>query len=508
MNTRSSLAPVYRTADLRAVETAAGNAPLMERAGHAAARLAQSMIGERGGTVLVLAGPGNNGGDAFVVARSLRTWFQEVMVVFRADPAQLPADAAAAWRSFRESGGTTVPDLPAGWSGSLVIDGLFGIGLTRPLSADYAALVERANALPAPILALDVPSGLSADTGAQLGPTIRAAATATFIALKPGLLTGDGLDVCGDVSVHRLELDPEAIAPALGHRLDWATLAQSLPPLLSRRERNVHKGSFGTLAIIGGAEGMVGAPLLAGRAALKLGAGKVVVGFTAREHPAVDWGAPELMLRSAAAALAACPDALVVGPGFGADPGAAEVLARALASATPVVMDADALNLVAAHAPLREAVAARVAATVLTPHPAEAARLLATDTASIQRDRLGAALALARDFKAHVVLKGAGSVLAHPDGSWDINASGNCALATAGTGDVLAGLVGALLAQGLAARTALRYAVCVHGAAADALVGAGTGPLGVVASELPDAARALVNAAARAGDGRRVVPGS
>jgi len=204
-----------------------------------------------------------------------------------------------------------------------------------------------------------------------------------------------------------------------------------------------------------------------------------------------------LMLRGAAAALAGGPDALVLGPGFGADPHAADLLARALAAAVPAVLDADALNLVAAHSPLRRTLAARSAPTVLTPHPAEAARLLATDTPSIQRDRLDAALTLARELKVHVVLKGAGSVLAHPDGTWDINASGNCALATAGSGDVLAGQVGALLVQGLDAKTALRYAVCIHGAAADALVSAGTGPLGVVASELPDAARTLVNAAAR-----------
>jgi ADP-dependent NAD(P)H-hydrate dehydratase / NAD(P)H-hydrate epimerase len=497
MNPGPSLPPIYRTAELRVVEAAAGGEPLMERAGHAAARVAQAISGERGGAVLVLAGPGNNGGDAFVVARYLRAWFHDVAVVFRADAAKLPPDAAAAHAAFRAAGGTTIGDIPSGWNGELIVDGLFGIGLARPLSAEYAALVERANAMRAPILALDVPSGLSADTGALLGPTIRATATATFIALKPGLLTGDGVDACGDLSVHRLELDPEAIAPAPGHRLDWSTLARSLPPVLARRERNVHKGSFGTLGVIGGADGMVGAPLLAGRAALKLGAGRVVVGFAAREHPAVDWGAPELMLRPAAAVLAAMPDALVIGPGFGADPGAADLLAHALATAIPIALDADALNLVAGHPLLRAALAARAAATVLTPHPAEAARLLATDTASIQRDRLEAALTLARELQAHVVLKGAGSVLAHPDASWDINASGSCALATAGSGDVLAGLVGALLAQGIDAKTALRYAVCLHGAAADALVSAGTGPLGVVASELPNAARALVNAAAR-----------
>ncbi len=491
------LMPIYRTAEVRVLEEAARGAPLMERAGQAAAEVARAMVGERGGTVLVLAGPGNNGGDAFVVARLLREGFHDVVVVFRGDAARLPPDAAAACAAFRNAGGRTIADIPRGWNGALVVDGLFGIGLARPLAADYAALVEAANALGAPILALDVPSGLSAETGAALGPTIRATATATFIALKPGLLTGDGVDLCGEVSVHALELDREALSPARGHRLAWPALARALPPVLARRERNVHKGTFGTLAIIGGADGMVGAPLLAGRAAMKLGAGKVVIGFAAREHPAVDWIAPELMLRPAAAALAAAPGTLVVGPGFGADPNAADLLMRALAMGVPTVMDADALNLVGVHPPLRRALAARTAPTVLTPHPAEAARLLATDTATVQRDRLGAALTLARELNAHVVLKGAGSVLAHPDGTWDINASGNCALATAGSGDVLAGQVGALLAQGLDAKTALRYAVCIHGAAADALVAAGTGPLGVVASEIPDAARALVNAAAR-----------
>jgi hydroxyethylthiazole kinase-like uncharacterized protein yjeF len=161
----------------------------------------------------------------------------------------------------------------------------------------------------------------------------------------------------------------------------------------------------------------------------------------------------------------------------------------------PMAIDADALNLIAAQAALRAALRARTAPTVLTPHPAEAARLLATDTAAVQHDRLAAAQALAGELGAHVVVKGAGSVLAHPDGRWDVNASGNCALATAGSGDVLAGFVGACLAQGLDAATALRFGVCVHGAAADALVARGTGPLGVAASELPEAARMLVNAA-------------
>ena len=491
------LAPIYRSAELRIIETAARDEPLMERAGHAAAAVALALIGDQGGSVLVLAGPGNNGGDAFVLARVLRAAFCDVTVVFRGDSERLPPDARAAYHAFVGAGGGTSRDIPPSWSGSLIVDGLFGIGLARPITGDYAALIEQANTRATPILALDVPSGLDADTGATTGVCIRAAATATFLALKPGLLTGVGLDRCGKVSVHDLGLGPQATVPAAGARLDWPALAQVLPRVLRRREHNVHKGSFGTLGIVGGAPGMVGALVLAGRAATHVGAGKVLLGFGTTDAPAVDWGAPELMLRSAEAVLAALVDALVVGPGLGADDRASVLLVAALQLDVPLALDADALNLVAANGALRHALATRSAPTLLTPHPAEAARLLDTDTAAVQRDRLGAALTLAAELQAHVVVKGAGSVLAHPDGSWDINASGNAGLATAGSGDVLAGFAGALLAQGLDPKAALRYAACLHGAAADALVASGIGPVGIVASELPAAARALINRAAR-----------
>jgi hydroxyethylthiazole kinase-like uncharacterized protein yjeF len=282
--------------------------------------------------------------------------------------------------------------------------------------------------------------------------------------------------------------------PATGHRLDWRLLAADLPAILRRRARNVHKGSYGTLAIVGGADGMVGAPLLAGRAALHAGAGKVWVGFAATNAPAVDWGQPELMLRKANRILGAGASAVVCGPGLGLAPAARALLARAIAERVPLVLDADALNAIAADPALAAAVARREAPTVATPHPAEAARLLGADTAGVQADRLGAALTLAAKFNAAVVVKGAGSVLAYPDATWDINASGNPGLASAGTGDVLAGFIGAFLAQGLDAKTSLRLAVCVHGAAADACVRDGRGPLGLAAGELVDAARELLNA--------------
>ena len=469
----------------------------MERAGLAAAEVARTMAGERGGTVLVLAGPGNNGGDGFVVARWLRHWFFEVTVVFRAGSARLPVDAAAALAAFRDAGGTTVDAIPAGWRGALVVDGLFGIGLARAPSADYAAMIDWVNASGSPILALDVPSGLDAETGFAFAPAIRATATATFIALKPGLLTGDGIDLCGRISVHSLGLHAEVESAARGHRLDWSAVSHTLPEVLRRRIRNVHKGTFGTLGIVGGALGMTGAPLLAGRAALHAGAGKVWTGFAAAEFPSVDWETPELMLRSADQVVGADADALACGTGLGTDAAAKSLVARAIAAKAPLVLDADALNVIAGDPSLAQAVAQRKASTIATPHPAEAARLLGKKVAEVQADRLGAAQALSAMLHASVVVKGAGSVLAHPDGSWDINATGNPGLSSAGSGDVLTGFVAALLAQKIDARTALRIGVCLHGAAADACVAAGAGPLGLTASELIPAARTLLNLAAR-----------
>ncbi|MDQ2962374.1 MAG: NAD(P)H-hydrate dehydratase [Pseudomonadota bacterium] len=488
------LDPIGRVADVRAIERAAAAEPLMERAGLAAAGVARDLLAGCAPRVLVLAGPGNNGGDAFVVARVLKRWFFDVIVAFHGSAAKLSPDAGAAHDAWIDSGGATRADWPERDDWGLIVDGLFGIGLTRPIEGVAAEWIARANASATRILALDVPSGLNADTGVAYRPTIRAHSTATFIALKAGLLTADGPDHCGAISVHALDVD--AASSTHGRRLEWRVLAPALPDPLRRVRGNVHKGSFGTLGIIGGNTGMVGAAILAGRAALYLGAGKIWVGLAAGRRPAVDWVQPELMLKSANDVLEAGPDAFVVGPGIGTDETARGLLARALAQHVPLVLDADALNLIAIDAELARIVSARETPTAITPHPAEAARLLATGTAQVQSDRLAAALALVGKFRAGVVLKGAGSVLAFVDGAWAINASGNAGLASAGTGDVLAGMIGALLAQGIDMRDALQTAVCLHGAAADALVADGIGPAGLTASELAPAARRLLNEAA------------
>jgi hydroxyethylthiazole kinase-like uncharacterized protein yjeF len=489
------LAPVYRSAELRSLEAGFAGEDLMERAGAAAAEVALAMVAKRSGPIVVLAGPGNNGGDGFVLARLLRAGFHDVIVVFRGDAEGLPPDAARAYAAHVAAGGSTVTHVPAA-PPALIVDALFGLGFgDRPLPETSASLVRWANEQSAPTLALDIPTGLRADTGIATAPAIRADATATFIALKPGLLTAQGPDLCGRVSVHPLGLDPETVQPALGRLLEWGPLSSALPEAFARKLKAAHKGTFGTLGIIGGESGMVGAALLAGRAAQRCGAGKVRIGIVAADRPAVDPLAPELMLASAIAVLDAGADVWVVGCGLGVDTAAHDALDRAIATNAPLVIDADALNLIATDSKLRRSVRSRDAVTIATPHPAEAARLLGTSVAAIQHDRIEAAHTIARELRAHVVLKGAGSVLAHPDNRWDINATGSPALAFGGSGDVLAGMLGACLAQHREPVAASRIAVCLHGAAADSLVSRGIGPIGLSGAELIDAARALLNTA-------------
>ncbi|MCX7960289.1 MAG: NAD(P)H-hydrate dehydratase [Burkholderiales bacterium] len=455
--------PVYLTEDIRRIEAAAGDAPLMERAGAAAAALAASLLADRAKDILVLAGPGNNGGDARVAARILREQFHRVHVATR--PSEVPSGAR--------------------WG--LVVDGLFGIGLSRPVEGEYAALVDYANAQRCPVLALDVPSGIASDTGAVLGRAVRATHTITFIALKPGLLTLAGPDHCGALRVATLDLEPEKLlAPQA-----WVAEPALFAHALRRRPRNFHKGMAGSVAILGGAAGMTGAALLAGRAALKLGAGRVYVGLL--DELPVDPGAPELMLRHPDDALGQALDAVVAGPGLGRSARAEVLVGAVLASELPCVLDADALNLIAENPDLAAACARRSADTLLTPHPAEAARLLGARTADVQADRVGAARQLARRFSAHALLKGAGSVIAARDGHWFVNTSGNPGMASAGMGDVLSGILGALLAQGVPGEAALALGAHLHGCAADECVAAGAGPVGLAASETIEPARRLWN---------------
>ena len=495
---------LYSVSQVRAIEQAAlAAAPqgaLMRRAGAAAAALANRLL-PSGGAVLVLAGPGNNGGDALETAALLAHGGCQVTIHFAGSAESLSADAAAALQRAQASPAAFGPaDMAARWD--LAIDGLFGIGLARPLGGGLAALVLALNALRCPVLALDVPSGLDADTGAIVGPggvAVRASHTVTFIADKPGLHTAEGCDHAGLVDVATLDIDASLYPPPSAALAGPALFAARLAP----RRENTHKGSFGDVAIVGGAHGMAGAAVLAARSAAMAGAGRVFAGFI-DTPPAYDPPHPEIMCRRAADLdldLDLQRGAIVAGPGLGTGAEAHALLTQALANAAPLVLDADALNMIAADVKLRAALIDRSAATVMTPHPLEAARLLGCSAADVQADRLEAARRLAASFSAMVVLKGAGSVMARPDGMAVINITGSPALATAGTGDVLAGLCGALLAQHWPPWEALLGAVWLHGAAADLLVELGTGPVGLVASELPAAIRTCLNRLIRSQSG-------
>lgn len=486
--------PIYSVAGIRAIEALAlpgANPPLMERAGAAAARLALRLA-HCPASVLVACGPGNNGGDGFVLALHLRRAGLAVSVAFAGDPARLPANASAAYAAWLADGGSTHSDLPPppadGWA--LVVNALFGIGLQRPLEGRYAEWIDTLNAQPFLRLAIDIPSGLDADTGRRLGSCFEATHTITFIAAKPGLLTLDGPDQCGELHVDTIDLVPEALVAAHGWEIQPALFAALLRP----RRANSHKGSYGDAALVGGAPGMVGAAVLAGRAAIHLGAGRVLLGLLDPTTLAVDILRPELMFRSATELLDdPAINAVAVGPGLGQSDAARALAVTATNLAKPLVLDADALNLIARDTALQSALATRSAPTVLTPHPAEAARLLASTTPDIQRDRVAAATAIAARFRAWVVLKGCGSIVAAPDGTWWINTSGNPAMATAGMGDVLTGLVTALLARGWPVRDALLAAVHLHGCAADRYCATHGIDSGLLADEVAPAARTVFN---------------
>ncbi|MFS8977718.1 NAD(P)H-hydrate dehydratase [Cupriavidus necator] len=492
--------PLYDVPAIRRIEQAAlAQLPaftLMSRAGATAARWLAHHASS--GPLLFVAGTGNNGGDALVAATQLHGTGRAVQVWLAAEPDRLPADAAIAWQQARAAGvpvrvvATMDTSQDVDWPAdtAAIVDGLLGIGLNRPAGGAMAWWIEQVNRSALPVFALDIPSGLFADTGAGV-PAIRAQRTLSFIAAKPGLLTLDGRDCAGTVDIAPIGLDyPPAEAPVA--MVNGPALFNAALP---RRHHASNKGTHGSLAIIGGNLGMTGAPLLGARAAQYLGAGKVHIGFLAQPAPLVDSQHPELMLHPVDGLPLSSISALVIGPGMGTDAHAHRQFARLLQGApVPLVLDADALNLLAADPALAGALAASGAPCVMTPHPLEAARLMGAPVAEVQRDRPAAAAALATQWQAVVVLKGSGTVIAAPDGGvCTVNPTGSAALASAGTGDVLAGMLGALLAQGMPPPAAAQAAVWIHGRAADELVAQGIGPAGVTASELYAPARSVFN---------------
>jgi len=461
--------PLFDLARTRALEQcAAATLPahtLMARAGEATARLALA-IAPHARHVWVAVGPGNNGGDGLEAAAHLQRWGKQVAVTLLGEASALPADAREAL-SRATAAGVRIDSSPP-VDTELAIDALLGIGASRAPEGVIAAAIRQLNALACPVLAVDVPSGLSPDTGQPLGADcVTATHTLTLLTLKPGLFTAAGRDHAGEVWFDALGTDAANEPPTA-----WLSGASA-----SRtRHHAQHKGSFGDVAVIGGAPGMSGAALLAARAAHAAGAGRVFVDLLDDHGPSLDITRPELMFRRGWAH--STPDVLArstVVCGCGGGDAVRGPLPRLLSLAGRLVLDADALTALAsdaAFAPLLRARAARGLSTVLTPHPLEAARLLGCSTAEIQADRLRAAHELAARFDAIVVLKGSGSVIAAPRSVPRINSTGNAALATGGTGDVLAGWLGGRWApldagDAVAAFAIAVQAVAEHGAAAE-----------------------------------------
>ncbi|MFP5383678.1 MAG: NAD(P)H-hydrate dehydratase, partial [Gammaproteobacteria bacterium] len=478
----------------------------MERAGQAAFASIQRRW-PQAQRILVLCGGGNNGGDGYVIASLARRAGKDVTVIHVGDRYRLAGDALAA---MQQALAAQVPMYEFdGLTGSLpptdlIVDALLGTGFRGDLRDDFRAAIGQVNAAHGaagvPVLAIDIPSGLCADTGAVRGPAVQADATITFIGLKRGLFTARGPALCGAVEFDGLRVPREVYAcvEPCAQRID-ATLATTGLPA---RARDAHKGDFGHVLVIGGDFGYAGAALMAAEAAARCGAGLVSLATRPEHLAACTTHRPEIMahgIRQPAEVepLLARATVVVVGPGLGRSAWARGLLAQALATGLPLVVDADALNLLAAGDVVPPPARRTDPRWILTPHPGEAARLLGSDTAGVQADRYAAARSLQSHYGGTVLLKGAGTLVDDGLGPVAVATVGNPGMASGGMGDVLAGILGGLLAQGLDTGEAARLGAVLHGAAADRAARR-QGERGLLATDLLVPLRELLNA--RAGD--------
>lgn len=483
---------LFDTAAARRIEGRAaqlstdGGEALMQRAGQAAWQCVLQRW-PQARRIVVLCGPGNNGGDGYVLALLARQSGRQVSVLHLPGTAPRTALAQRACTRYLAMGGHVEVTADCLRQADLVVDALYGIGLARAPGREDAALMAAVNGVSAPVLALDVPSGVEADTGNVPGAAIRADCVLQFIVPHRGLYTGAALDYAGERLLENLEVPPAAFEGAAPAAWQWdiGRLAAQLP----RRRPDTHKGRYGHVLCIGGDHGSGGAVMLAAEAALRSGAGLASVATRAAHVAPLLARCPEAMPHvidevQGVLPLLARADVVALGPGLGQTEWASALYAAALASGKPLVLDADALNLLAASPqPVPQA--------VLTPHPGEAARLLATATASVQRDRFAAAQALARRYSAVVVLKGAGTLVAAPESLPRLVAAGNPGMAVGGMGDLLTGVIAALRAQGLAAFDAASGGALLHALAGDAA--AVEGERGLLPRDLLPHLRALAN---------------
>lgn len=446
------------------------------------------------GHLTVFCGPGNNGGDGYVVAALAAREKMPVMLV-ETSPDKVSGDARRA-RDFALAMGVE-PVAAKEWlktpvfaETSIIVDALLGTGFSGSLRKPFADLICLINQSGLPVVSADIPSGLHADTGYVENEAVRADSTVTFIGNKPGLYTGQGRAYSGDIHFDDLEVPADVYAgiEPLASMLDLETELTNLPP----RAADAHKGSNGHLLIIGGDHGFAGAPLMAAKAAMRTGAGLVSVA-TRPEHIAAFVGAcPEVMTFDAQSAVFEQvldkAGVLVVGPGLGNSAWGERLLQQTLASGKPMVLDADALNLIAEYTPRNVRIGKN---SVITPHPGEAGKLLNKTAAEINRDRPAAVKALAKRYRSTSLLKGSGTLVKGEMGM-GLCPYGNPGMASGGMGDVLSGIIGGLMAQGLSAEKAARLGVCVHAKSADILAG-NEGQRGLLATDLINQARRLLN---------------
>ena len=457
---------------------------LMKRAGAAAAELIMKRLEDAGveqRRVTLLVGPGNNGGDALACACELREKGAVVNVVLPGRRRPTSALALAQLERWTQAGGTTYDDPYMTEKADCVVDGLFGTGLAKPITGDYLDAVLWFNERQALKVSLDIPSGLNPVTGHWTGsyPGCSADVTITFLCVKSGLYMCEGADAAGEIVLNELDVSvPLSPLSVIG--------TDEFPRVLRPRVKNSHKGDYGSVAVIGGTDGMIGASILAARAALISGAGRVTLECRAEHAPHVDMVYPEIMFATKPVNLEDF-DAIVLGCGLGTSAEAKARVIEALNCQKPLILDADALNIIAADIKLQDMVLARRAPTVLTPHPGEAARLLRRDTAGVTADRVAACRELAVQTGAIVVLKGAGTVISMRSSRTWINPTGSPMLATGGSGDVLAGMIGAMFAQGYDMVESVLAAVYFHGLSAEGL------EAGFTAGEIAPNAMALVH---------------
>ncbi|WP_207062531.1 NAD(P)H-hydrate dehydratase [Motiliproteus sp. SC1-56] len=492
-------APLYTAAQTReldrlAIASGIAGFELMQRAGRSAYRVLRQRWPEAR-SLAVLCGPGNNGGDGFIIAGLAQEQQLSVSVYVPGGEAvleRLRGEALEAYYWARAKGVVVQSAGPGlGLTEDVIVDALLGTGLTGPVRGDYVPVIEAVNAASAPVLAVDIPSGLCADTGRELGCAVRADCTISFIGLKRGLFTHRGPDCAGALRFDDLQV-PATVYDELPVSLRLADAAL-LQQTLKRRRRSAHKGDFGHVLVVGGDYGMAGALILAATAAARSGAGLVSAATRPEHLAAINARCPEVMAHGVASGQALAPlleraTVVLLGPGLGQSAWSGQLLHAVQASELPLVLDADALNLLNQG----ELVQSRQRSNwVLTPHPGEAARLLDCDTAAVQADRFAAVNQLQERYGGVSVLKGAGTLIANGR-QLRLCHAGNPGMGSGGMGDVLGGLIAGLLAQKMEPSAAASCAVAAHALAGDEQA-AVEGERGLLASDLLVPARRLLN---------------